>query len=38
MFCPGKLIEVHPLTPQALLLAEVDGEGGGLQATDDVHV
>lgn len=34
----GQLGEVHPLAPQALVRAQRDGEGTGLQTADDVHV
>lgn len=30
VFGPGQLGEPHPLTPQAFVLAETDGEGPGL--------
>lgn len=38
VFRPGQLLQVHPLTAEALVLAEADVEGGGLHAADDVHV
>lgn len=34
----GQVGEVHPLAPQALVRAQLDGEGARLQAADDVHV
>lgn len=30
--------QVHPLAPQALVRAQLDGEGARLQAADEVHV
>lgn len=38
VFGAGQVREVQPLTPQALLLAEVDAERARPQAADDVHV